>query len=552
MTITINGKQFEFNNGETILQVALRNGIAIPHFCYHPAMSIAGNCRICLVEVEKMPKLVIACGTAAADGMIVHTKSEKSINAQNAVMEFLLINHPLDCPICDEAGECKLQEYAYKYGTGISRFDEEKNKKKKRVELGPNVMLDQDRCIACSRCIRYCDEVAKAPQLTFVKRGEKVAIEAFPGMQLDNPYSMNVIEICPVGALTSRDFRFKSRVWEMSFTESICLGCSRGCNIKIGVRNNQILRLNPRENPDVNEYWMCDHGRLDTFKFINDKELRISTPKIKLDEPYKTEEKQISVGWDEAVSKTASLLTSHHGKIFFLASPYKTIEDNYALKKFANDVCHIDDIYYLPHINEKFGDDILRKSDMTPNTAGLKFLGFKQAGEDFIRTIKKEKNYLLFTLNDPVNFIIDEDEFTSVFPVSIQLFSLINKFTHLADVLYPISTYAEVNGTFMNFRNRIQRLRPAVTTLEEERLLGEHALSRWDKFGAPNDRWTHGYKFNARPTWMIIKQIAQAMGKHFEFENSEEVFMEFCNSYPELKGLDYDAVGSQGLQLKTL
>lgn len=211
--LTIDNQEIEFKPGQTIIEAARQAAIDIPHFCWHPALSVSGNCRICLVEVEKMPKLVIACSTPAADGMVVHTKSEKTIHGQNAVMEFLLINHPLDCPICDEAGECKLQDYAYKYSVGTSRYDEEKNHKEKRVSLGPNVMFDAERCISCSRCIRYCDEIVKNPQLTFVQRGEHVTIETFPGKELDNPYSMNVIEICPVGALTSKEFRFRARVW---------------------------------------------------------------------------------------------------------------------------------------------------------------------------------------------------------------------------------------------------------------------------------------------------------------------------------------------------
>ena len=191
--ITIDGREVEFTKGQTIIQAALNAGIEIAHFCYHPGMSVAGNCRICLVQIENMPKLQIACATPATEGMIIYTKSEKTIHAQNAVMEFLLINHPLDCPICDGAGECKLQDYSYQYGVGYSRFDELKNEKDKRVALGPNVMFDQERCISCSRCIRFCDEIAKSPQLTFVQRGDHVTIETFPGEELDNPYSMNVI-----------------------------------------------------------------------------------------------------------------------------------------------------------------------------------------------------------------------------------------------------------------------------------------------------------------------------------------------------------------------
>lgn len=227
--INLDGKIIEFKPGQTIIEAARDHGIEIPHFCWHPELSVSGNCRICLVEVEKMPKLVIACSTLASEGMIVHTKNEKVIAAQNAVMEFLLINHPLDCPICDEAGECKLQDYAYKYSVGESRFVEEKVHKDKRVPLGPRVMFDGERCISCSRCIRFCDEIAKDPELTFTKRGDRVTIVTYPGEEMDNPYSMNTIDICPVGALTSRDFRFKARVWDMSSTNSICIGCSRGC-----------------------------------------------------------------------------------------------------------------------------------------------------------------------------------------------------------------------------------------------------------------------------------------------------------------------------------
>jgi len=180
-TIIIDEQEVEFQPGETIIQAAMHHGIEIPHFCWHPELSVSGNCRICLVEVDKMPKLVIACSTIASEGMVIHTKSEKTIDAQNAVMEFILINHPLDCPICDEAGECKLQDYAYNYSVGESRFIEEKNRKQKHIVLGPRVMFDAERCISCSRCIRFCDEIAKKPELTFVQRGDSVTISTYPG-----------------------------------------------------------------------------------------------------------------------------------------------------------------------------------------------------------------------------------------------------------------------------------------------------------------------------------------------------------------------------------
>ncbi len=545
--LIIDGREVEFKQGQTIIQAAIDAGIYIPRFCWHPGLTVAGNCRICLVEVEKMPKLTIACATPATDGMVVHTKSEKTIHAQNAVMEFLLINHPLDCPICDEAGECKLQDYAYSFGVGISRFDEEKVHKDKRIALGPNVMFDQERCISCSRCIRFCEEIAKDPELTFVQRGDRVTIETFPGEELDNPYSMNVIEICPVGALTSREFRFKSRVWEMSFTDTVCPGCSRGCNSIMGVRNNKILRIEPRENLNVNSYWLCDWGRLETIKNVNDENLRIKSPRIRLEESSVENEEMIDVNWDEAISKAISHIRNFEpSDMVFIASPFSTLEDNYALKKFAKEVFGSDRIFYMPQIDENFGDDILRKSDKTPNTAGMKLLGIRSYTSEDVIALNSGKVRLLVVMNDDMSRFPGSDTLRKNIETDIHLVSYTDKYLDLANVILPLSTYAEINGTFVNFQNRIQRLRPALTTAEQERLVGEFAVSRLDKFGAMNDRWTHGTKYNCRPGWKILSLIAKGMGHDFKFENSEEVFVELCSTVTELSGLDYDAVGKQG------
>ncbi len=543
--ITIDNKELEFKPSQTILQVAIENGIDIPHFCWHPGLSVSGNCRICLVEIEKFPKLAIACSTQAMDGMIVYTKSEKVIKAQNAVMEFLLINHPLDCPICDEAGECKLQDYAYKYSTGQSRFDEEKNQKDKRIPLGPNVMFDQERCISCSRCIRFCEEIAKDPQLTFINRGEKVTITTFPGKELDNPYSMNVIEICPVGALTSRHFRFRARVWDMSFTDSICPGCSRGCNTIIGVRNNEILRIEPRENLDVNEYWLCDWGRLNTYKHINDSNLRVKSPIVLSEET----DKQVEVGWDEAISRASSELNNLRGEILFIASAYSTLEDNYTLKKFANEIFKTENIVYIPNIDESFEDELLKKADKTPNSNGLKLLGINPISDKHIESLKEGKFKIIYLINDDISRIPEVNKIMKKIDISIMHLSIRNSIMEKAAVVFPESTYAEINGTFVNFQNRVQRIKPAVVTLEQERLIGEYSISRLDKFGAPNDSWSHGIRYNARPSWKILTKIAKSLGHNFNFENSEDVFIELSNSIPAMKGWDYDILGSKGKKI---
>jgi NADH-quinone oxidoreductase subunit G len=550
-TFTLDGREIEFTNGQTIIQAAKDAGIDIPHFCWHPALSVSGNCRICLVEVEKLPKLVIACSTPAAENMVVHTMSESAVHARNAVMEFLLINHPLDCPICDEAGECKLQDYAYKYSIGESRFDEEKNHKKKHVELGPNVMFDQERCISCSRCIRYCEEIAGEPQLTFVQRGEKVTIETFPGKKLDNPYSMNVIEICPVGALTSRDFRFSARVWDMSHTDSICSGCARGCNMNIWVRDNKILRLTPRENLDVNQYWMCDYGRLNTFKFINDEKTRLNTPLIRPaeggilnDEEYDL----IKCDWDDAIARVISEMKNFKTEeIGFIASPYSTLEDNFVLKRFAEEVIGNKNIVYIPKIVEGEEDNFLILADKTPNSKGLELLGIKKIDKSFIDKILNKKIKLIYIVNDTLSRLSEAEEMIKKIEVGIMHISSLVRSSHKATVVFPSSTYAEINGTIVNFEGRVQRLRPAVASLEEERLPGEFSVSRLDKFGAQNDSWARGAKFNSRPVWKVITQTARAMGHDFNYSNTEEVFDDIAFKIPEFTGMSYQGIGNKGL-----
>jgi NADH-quinone oxidoreductase subunit G len=548
-TITIDGKQLEVDNRQTIIEAARDNGIEIPHFCWHPKLSVAGNCRICLVEVEKLPKLVIACSTRVAEGMVVHTANPKVVSAREAVMEFLLINHPLDCPICDEAGECKLQDYAYKYGMGFSRFDENKIHKPKRVELGPRVLLDMERCIMCSRCIRFCDEIAGKPQLTFRERGDHVELTTFPGEKLDNPYSMNTIDICPVGALTSRDFRFKGRVWEMSATETICPGCARGCNMYSWVRNNEILRQTPRYNAEVNDYWMCDYGRLNTFKHVNNKD-RIKAPLMR------KEEDLVEVGWDEALAHVASeFKTFRKFEIAAVASAHATNEDNYLFKKFAEQILGTKHIDFLPKIEEGDEDDILVRADKAPNSFGAGEVGIRprENGLSFdgiIKAIEEGRIKAMFILEDniaadpAVARVLERLEFLVVNS------SFENETTKLADVILPSATYAEKNGTFTNFEGRVQRIWPSVAVLEQDRSLDGFAMSRLDKFGSQFDRWAKVPKLDARPHWKIVAGIASLMGAKFRYNTAEDVFNEIASTVENFKGMSYRKIGSRGLMLR--
>lgn len=545
--IIIDGKEYEVDPKLSVIQAARQQGIEIPHFCWHEKLSVAGNCRMCLVEIEKMPKLAIACATQVADGMVVKTNSDRVIKARNAVMEFLLINHPLDCPICDEAGECKLQDYAYKYSIGYSRFDEDKVHKPKRVPLGPNVMLDVERCIMCSRCIRFCDEIAKQPVLTFTQRGDHVVLTTFPGTQLDNPYSMNVIELCPVGALTSRDFRFKARVWEMSSTESVCFGCARGCNTNIWVRNNEILRITPRHNEDVNSYWMCDAGRLTTFKFVNSRE-RLNGPMIRKDGTL------VNVGWDEAIATAVSeLKTFKKGEIAGIASPYATNEDNYVFVRLMRDVIGTKNIAMLDHITPGDEDDFLIRADKTPNSRGAREVGVGTTGgldlEGILNGIAQGTIKALYVLEDD---IAADPRIAALLPnldLLIVHSPLMNETVKLADVVFSCATYAEKHGTFTNFQGRVQRIRAAVATLEHDRALDGFAVSRWDRFAAPNDRWGRPVKKDARPSWRILTGVANALGAKFKYAAAEDVFRDMAEKLPAFKGLSYKTIDSLGQML---
>lgn len=567
--IIIDGRIIEASPGQTIIEAALENGITIPHFCWHPALTVAGNCRMCLVNVGShkkdtdgslmysddgapivnwIPKMQIACATPVADGMIVDTSSEKAETAQNSVMEFLLINHPLDCPICDEAGQCKLQEYAFTHSKGQSRFSEEKVHKEKRIEFGPNVMFDGERCISCSRCIRFADEVAKQPVLTFVQRGDKVTIRTFPGTTFDSQYSMNVIDICPVGALTSIDFRFKARVWEMSFTDSVCPGCARGCNIKIGVMNNEVLRTEPRTNMHVNTYWMCDHGRLAAPGLVNDS--RLSGPKVRRQGVL------VDATWDEAINAaSAALKDLKASQVAVIGSAHASNEDNYALSRLAHDVLKTTTIDFIKHNDHSFGDDILRVNDVSPNAIGAHSVGIAPKGDghgidamaDRIR--RGDVKALIVMNEDLASHSPALAEAAASVETLIVLASHDSVTAKQANILLPTATWAEAEGTFTNMMHRVQRFQPAVVTTENQRTMGLK-MSRWDKFGAPNDRWSNGERRDCRPAWNIAKQIAAALGTNWSYASSSDVFADITKHVSPFAGMSYELLDAhQGLIL---
>lgn len=566
--IFIDGKRIEVDASKTVIQAAYDNGIDIPHFCWHPELSVSGNCRMCLVEVgmpkrmpdgsselgsdgkpvvSYFPKLQIACATPVSEGMHILIKSKNAIEAQESVMEFLLINHPLDCPICDEAGQCKLQDYAFTHSKAESRFEEIKNHKDKRVSWGDTVLFDGERCISCSRCIRFSKEVAGQDVLSFVQRGDHVTIKLFEGTKLDNPYSMNVIDICPVGALTSKDFRFKSRVWDMSFNDSICPGCAKGCNIQLGVRNNEILRIEPKSNPYVNKFWMCDYGRLTQYQPVNDN--RINSP-ILTENNQKTE-----VSWPEAITAASNLIKKYKpSEIMFIGSPKASNEDNFLLSKFAKKTLKCENIDYFNYIDQNFKDELLKVADKTPNAKGAAetgVTGFPHSVtiSNLADKIAHSHIKLIYTLD---NEILQFDEIKKVIQsvkTIIVHASNSNELTEIADLVLPCSTFAETDGTFVNIDSRVQLFESAITTDDNLRYMGMK-MSRLDKFGAQNDRWTQHQSRKCKPSWKILQMIANNFGANWTYSNSEAVFDEITHSVESFKGMSYELLAEyQGLKL---
>lgn len=275
VSLTIDGKAVQVPKGTNLIDAAKAAGVDIPYYCYHPHLSVAGNCRMCQVRVKGAPKLDIACNTAVREGMEVstHHTSKEVDDAQAATLEFILINHPLDCTVCDQAGHCKLQDYHFDYNGRPSRFLEEKEHKVKAIPLGPTVMLDGERCIMCTRCVRFCDEVTKTSELGMLNRGDRSVIAVNEGRELNNPLSGTVVDLCPVGALTHREWRFNTRIWFTKETSSICPGCSTGCNVKVAVRDQQVVQVKARHNPSVNKEWLCDEGRYGFMRFLPEQRL---------------------------------------------------------------------------------------------------------------------------------------------------------------------------------------------------------------------------------------------------------------------------------------
>jgi NADH-quinone oxidoreductase subunit G len=534
--VQIDGVWHQFPKGTRLIEACEQAGSYVPRYCYHKKLSSPGNCRMCLIEmgfprlgpdrkpelgrdgkplINWMPRPQISCAQDVSEGIGVRTNSALVKECQRGVMEFLLINHPLDCPICDQAGECRLQEFSVEFGTNQSRFLEHKVKKPKNVVLGPRVTLDDERCILCSRCIRFCQEVAKDDVLGFVDRGSYTVLTAHPGKRLENNYSLNTVDICPVGALTSTDFRFKMRVWFLKETKSICTSCATGCNTIIGTREDVIYRQTPRENDHVNSCWMCDYGRLN-FKYLEAGN-RLIEPEVR------SEGKLVGADWPTAIAQAALQLKQFSGpEIAIIASGRMTNEELWLTLQLANTL-GVELIDVVPRRGP--GDDILLSEDRNPNTNGARLIlrSASEPGAKVIRiadAVKSGQIKALVILKENTMHLGLPVKQLAQLPVFIAMNVLPNDATKKATVVLPACGFAEKRGSMVNGRGRVQRLNRAVRP--------------------PG---------NARDDWEILRDLLQAVGGGDSLLSIDDVFRRISETVPEFAGLTLSKIGDLGVHI---
>jgi NADH-quinone oxidoreductase subunit G len=534
--VQIDGVWHQFPKGTRVIEACAQAGKFVPRYCYHPKLSSPGNCRMCLIEmglpkmgpdrkpelgadghpaINWIPRPQISCAQDVSDGMAIRTDSPLVQECRRGVMEFLLINHPLDCPICDQAGECELQEFSVEYGNGGSRFLEEKVKKPKRVELGPRVTLDDERCILCSRCIRFMKEVAHDDVLGFASRGSLTYLTAHPGRRLDSNYSLNTVDICPVGALTSTDFRFKMRVWFLKETKSICTSCATGCNTLIGSRQDVIYRQTPRENNDVNSCWMCDYGRLN-FHYVNAEE-RLKTPSIRANGRLQ------DTTWTAALARAGEELKQFAPEqIALVGSAKMTNEELWLTRKLIE---ALGSVQHDVVLRTGEADDILMSADRNPNMLGAQVVGVtsEQPGsslEGIVQGIRSGSIRAVVALTEDLTQLgVSAEELTRLDSL-IVMDLLPNATTRAASVLLPSAAFAEKRGSMINGKGRLQRLNRAVQP--------------------PN---------SARDDWEILRDLIQQLTGTNGIYLIEDVFRQIAETVPEMNGLSLSKIGDLGIPL---
>ncbi|MBU0518611.1 molybdopterin-dependent oxidoreductase [bacterium] len=519
--ITINDITFEVPEGTNLIQAARKVGIDIPHFCYHPGLSVVGSCRMCQVELEQGDRkwIDLACSNSARDGLIVRTNTPEIKERVKATLEFLLMNHPTDCPICDDAGECKLQNYYMLHGLYDNRLTVDKWHKPKLHPVGPTVVLDSERCVLCSRCVRFCDEIWGERQLGIFGHGSNEVLINYPDKDLNNPYAGNVVDLCPVGALLDRDFRHKRRVWYLKSAQSICPQCSRGCNIYVHFdedhdykgEGRRVQRIKPRVNMAVNRWWICDRGRYG-YHFI-DAEERATDPMVNGE----------AVDWDMALARATELIKSKIKKpgpnsVAFLMAPIASNEDAYRALKLFRDTLKFANIGYDIPVSETLEkDQVLMTDDPYPNRRGFKDLGFGsvvnpfEAGE-IVDEIKAGKIKGLVVSGTDLEGLVGEnvEALTSKLEWLIVVSHDQNRLWQKATVALPMATYVEREGTFTNIKGTVQKFEKAIEPIGQ-----------------------------AMPQWEIWQNLAKRFNTRWLYEDTKAVYDAMAQGKPEYETLNW-------------
>jgi NADH-quinone oxidoreductase subunit G len=505
VSLTIEGRPVTVPDGMSILEAAKTAGVLVPHYCYHPGLPVAGVCRMCLVEVEKMPKLAPACATTVMEGQVVHVHSPKALDARKGVLEFLLINHPLDCPICDQAGECELQDYTFAEGRADSRYREPKRFNPVE-DFGGDVLYVQNRCILCTRCVRFMGDVAQEPVLNVSERGDRAFIGKAEGHDLTNPWAGNVVDLCPVGALLSKDFLNKARAWELDRAPTICTGCSQGCNAVAETRDNVPVRLKPRPNDAVNQYYMCEVGRQTYRDFAR---------RDRADQPMVRQHGALAIAdWEDAIAAGVRALSGT--RVTVLASPNLSNEALFLLQQLIAQVkgqgtfrVVRGDVVPLPG-----APDLALRAERAANATGARLLGFTE-----VETVANASRMgdTLLVVGDAMDGVSAADlaGLSSLVYIGTTLPAVA---AQSATVVLPITTTIEEEGTFTNLRGRVQRFLQART--------------------APGV---------ARPTWYVLADLVAAAGGNGQYFLPSEVFTALAASQPAFAGLEYEALGLRGL-----
>ncbi len=502
----INGKPVTVENGTTVLEAARQAGFEVPRFCYHPGLSRPANCRMCLVDASNSPKPIPSCYISVAENADYTTDSEHVRELRRAILEFILLNHPIDCPICDQAGECELQDNYFSHSLQESRLSTPKNHGPKATALSSSVTFDAERCIVCTRCVRFCAEITETNELGVKNRGERSEISTFPGKPLSNPYSINVVDLCPVGALTSTDFRFKCRVWFMESVESVCNGCARGCSITLDHHKGEVMRYRPRENREVNDWWMCDTGRM-SYRALHEE--RVLAPvRGGAAGPER-------VSWDAALSTTREILGAAGDRLAIVLSAGLDNETLFAVRRLVRSGLTGAKLFVAGRPDGTDEDKLLIRNDKNANRAGVSALFGPLPDVAALASAVRDRQVThVLALGGELD------------PAAVRGAQTIVAATHAtafaqgAAVVLPLQTHAEHDGTFVNFAGQVQRFQGGIAAVGE-------ALAGWD----------------------LVTRLASTLGFNLHLNSAGGTFKSLAAEEAGFAGMTHVNLGSTGRKL---